>query len=231
VSCSTAVGWGLANSSRVGSGQQQWGGDWPTYGLIPLCWDQSWTIKIMAYNGWLWKVKILNTEIHNESFMLLWITCSRLELVTKVHTSLTSSTSNMLMLSCEFCIQTYYVTIWATDCTDMVNILSWTDMNARARTHTHTHTHTHTSFSNFLVITIRYCKAILTEMQLLHNEWIELLGSSIVRFILQNWNKKQHKASQDAEEHLTFNVTETEASEDTFSCLEGQAVQFVFQLG
>lgn len=129
--------------------QQHKGGDWPTYGLISLCWDQSWTGKIMAYNGWSCKVKILNTEIHTESFVLLWITCSRLKLVTKVHISLTRSASNTLMLSCEFCIQTYYITVWATDCTDMVQHL---ELNLHERTHTHTHT----DFNTF-VVTIRYC--------------------------------------------------------------------------
>lgn len=49
------------------------------------------------------------------------------------------------------------------------NILSYTYMHSQT---THIHTQSGT------------VKAILTEMQLLHNEWIELLGSSIVRFIL-----------------------------------------------
>jgi len=60
---------------------------------------------------------------------------------------------------------------------------------------------THTQASELLLSQSGTVQAILTEMQLLHNEWIELLGSSIVRFVLQNWNKQQHKASLDAEEH------------------------------
>jgi len=44
--------------------------------------------------------------------------------------------------------------------------------------------HTHTQASVLLLSQSGTVTAILTELQLLHNEWIELLGSSIVRFIL-----------------------------------------------
>jgi len=43
---------------------------------------------------------------------------------------------------------------------------------------------THTQASVLLLSQSGTVKAILTELQLLHNEWVELLGSSIVRFIL-----------------------------------------------
>lgn len=46
------------------------------------------------------------------------------------------------------------------------------------------HEHTHTQAAVLLLSPSGTVKVILTEMQLLHNEWIELLGSSIVRFIL-----------------------------------------------
>ena len=137
VICTTAEGWGLANI---------W--SHPTL-LEPVIKIQNNGITMGNHE----KSKFW-PEIHNGSFVLLWITCSRLKSVTKVHISLTFSPSRMLMLSCEFCIQTDYVTLWATDCTDMVKHL---ELHLHAFTdNTHTHTYTYTTFGTF-VFTIRYC--------------------------------------------------------------------------